>query len=118
MTIKIALLKSGETLVTDIKEAYTEEKLVTYILENPCTIRVNSTHKITEDGQDPIEKVNISLYSWPNFSADKSVALPVDWLITAVEPVESIKEIYKNKFLKENDQTIITPEQSNSDISD
>lgn len=116
MTVKLVILKSGEHLITNIKEGYNDQGLITYILENPCTIRINSSHKIMEDGEDPVEKVNVSLSSWPNFSADEMVAIPPDWLVTALNPAESIKKIYENKFLEKNDQTTTVVGQSDTDF--
>ena len=38
MSIKIALLKSGEQVVSDIKELMSEEKPVGYLLKDPETL--------------------------------------------------------------------------------
>jgi hypothetical protein len=120
MTIKLVLLKSGEKLITDIKEGFYEEKLVCYILENPCTISMNRTYKILDDENDDSNQVSISLHSWPSLSKDTAIELVPEWIITIVEPKDELKKMYETQVLgiEKNDQNNSTSEQSNSDQSD
>jgi len=122
MTVKLVLLKSGEKLISDVKEGFVEEKLVCYLLEKPCTIVVNGTYKILEDeSDDGGNKVSISLQSWPQFSNQETIDIIPSWIVTLVEPSEQIKKMYEtqvlglNKEEKENDQSIVLAEQSDSD---
>jgi hypothetical protein len=122
MTVKLVLLKSGEKLISDIKEGFFEEKMVCYLLEKPCTISINGTYKILDDEDgDGGNKVSVSLHSWPSFSKQESVEIPPDCIISIVEPTDEIKETYENQILgiekeeKENDQSIVFTEQSDSD---
>jgi hypothetical protein len=121
MAIKLVLLKSGENIVSDIKEGYFEEKLVCYILENPCTVSINGTYKILDE-DDGENKVSISLHTWPSLSNQKSIEIPPDCVTTIVEPINSLKKMYETQVLgiKENEsnQSISIDEQSDSDQSD
>ena len=45
MSIKIALLKSGEQVVTDIKELLSEDKPVGYLFKDPEKIAKNTSPK-------------------------------------------------------------------------
>ena len=63
MTVKLAILKSGENIISNIKEAYYEDKLACYIFENPHNIIINGSYKILDDLNDT-NSVSISLYSW------------------------------------------------------
>jgi hypothetical protein len=117
MTVKLVLLKSGEKLISEIKEGFLEEKLVCYLLEKPCTISINGTYKILdEEGIDGGNKVSVSLQSWPSFSGQETIEISPDWIITIVEPSDEIKETYENQILelnkeeKDNDQSIIFTE--------
>ena len=38
MTVKLAILKSGESIISNIKELISEEKVVGYLFENPCVV--------------------------------------------------------------------------------
>jgi|LakMenEpi03Aug12_release.lakeMendotaPanAssembly.Ray.scaffolds.fasta_scaffold1033747_2 hypothetical protein len=123
MTVKLVLLKSGEKLISDVKEGFIEEKLICYLLEKPCTISVNGTYKVLDE-EDGGNKVSISLHSWPAFSNQKTIEIPPSWIVTLVEPSDEIKEMYENQVLglnkeeKENDQSIVFTEQPDSDQQD
>jgi hypothetical protein len=121
MTVKLIVLKSGEKLISDIKEGFYEEKLVCYILDKPCTISVNGSYKIL-DGEDNENRVSISLHSWPSLSKDTTIELIPDWIVTIVEPKNEIKEMYETQVLgiteNQNDQSVVLTEQSDSDQSD
>lgn len=104
MTVKLAILKSGENIISDIKEAYYEDKLACYIFENPCKIVINGTYKIlTEDEEDQDSNTNtlsISLHPWPSLSSDTSVQVVSDWIVTLVEPNSKLKEMYNSRVLQ------------------
>ena len=123
MTVKLAVLKSGENIISDIKEGFVGEKLVCYILEKPCIVSVNGTYRILEDEDKNINgnKVSISLNSWPSLSKDTTVELIPDWIVTIVEPNDQLKKMYETQVLgikDETNQIIVTDEQSNSNQSD
>ena len=121
MTVKLILLKSGENIVSEIKEGYFENKLVCYMLDKPCTISINGTYKILDE-DDGENKVSISLHPWPSLSSQTTIELIPDWIVTIVDPIDSIKKMYKTQVLgvKENEpnQDIVIDEQSDSDQSD
>ena len=100
MSIKLALLKSGENIISDFKEGFFEEKMVCYIAEKPCTISINGTYKILEeDDQSGGNKVSISLKTWPNFSKQTTIELSPDFIVTLVEPTDELKKMYQTQVL-------------------
>ena len=121
MTVKLIVLKSGEKIVSDIKEGFYEDKLICYILDKPCSVSINGSYKIL-DGEDNENRVSISLHSWPSLSKDTTIELIPDWIVTIVEPKDELKEMYETQVLgiKENeiDQNIVLTEQPDSDKSD
>ena len=123
MTVKLLLLKSGEYLISDIKEGYLQDTLVCYMLENPCLISSDGSYK-KEDGssEENQTKLNIILQSWPVLSKDTTIELIPDWVITIVNPSDELKKIYETQVLEirkhEINQTIVLSEQSDSNQSD
>jgi hypothetical protein len=120
MTVKLVLLKSGESIVSDIKEGFYEDKLVCYILEKPCTVSINGSYKILDD-EDSGNRVSISLTNWPSLSKDTTIELIPDWIITMVDPKDELKEMYETQVLgiaNETDKNISVTEQYDSDQSD
>ena len=99
MTVKLVLLKSGENIITDIKEGLYEDKLVCYILEKPCTVSLNGTYKVSDE-KDGKERVSISLHSWPPLSLDTTIELIPDWIVTIVDPKIELKTMYETRVLE------------------
>lgn len=102
MAVKLVLLKSGEKLITDVKEGLIEEKVVCYILEKPCTVHVNGSYKIIDDEEDSPNRVSISLQSWPSLSKQTVIEITLDWVLTIAEPNEELKELYETQVLGED----------------
>jgi hypothetical protein len=121
MTVKLVLLKSGEKIVSDIKEGFYEDKLVCYVLEKPCSVTINGSYKILDE-ESPKNRVSISLSNWPPLSSDTTIELTPDWIITIVEPKIELKRLYQKQILNieedEPDQSISIDEQLDTDQSD
>jgi hypothetical protein len=122
MTVKLVLLKSGEDIISDIKEMVVGDeenpKVVGYFLEKPCSIRMKNPSDIVSDEDRSFQ---VALFPWIPISKDSTIPIPSDWVVTIVEPVDKLSEMYRNQVLKngkENDQNSSTIEQSDSDKSD
>ena len=109
MSIKLAVLKSGEDVIADIQEMIFEEKVVGYIFNKPCAVQMRT---MEENGDKSFQ---ISLFPWLPLTKTTKVPVPPDWIVTIVDPIESLEKMYKKDVLK-NDETISSIEQSNSDI--
>ena len=97
MSIKLVLLKSGENLIADVKEGFYEERVVCYILENPCEVKVTGSYSINGESQS-----SISLNRWPMLSKDTVVQLPLDCVTTLTDPVDKLTNLYTTQVLGEN----------------
>jgi len=122
MTVKLVLLKSGEDIISDVKEMVVGDeenpKVVGYFLEKPCSIRMKNPSDIVSDEDRSFQ---VALFPWIPISKDTTIPIPSDWVVTIVEPVDKLAEMYKNQVLKngkENDQNFSTAEQPDSDKSD
>ena len=102
MSVKLVVLKTGESIITDIKEGIVDDKLVCYVLEKPCKILVNGTYSFNENEETPSKnKVSISLQSWPIFSIDDVLEISPDVIITVVNPNSQLEEMYNKQVLGE-----------------
>ncbi len=99
MSIKLALLKSGDYIISDAKELLTDgDKVCGYLFCNPHKITLNSPVILKENLNEESESViNITLSPWIILSEDKEIAVSPDWVVTAVEPISSLKEMYEGK---------------------
>ena len=102
MSIKISLLKTGEQLISEMKELVAEGQDIAhaYLLENPHTIEINEKQFITEDEKDiggGDYGINVALLPWIILSKDKKMIIPTDSVLTVVEPLESVTQLYLDK---------------------
>ena len=100
MSIKLTLLKSGETLISEMKELVAEEsqEAHAYLLENPHKVETREKTFLTEDEKKTGDfGINVVMIPWIILSADKKIAIPVDVVTTIVEPIESVKQMFIDK---------------------
>lgn len=101
MTVKLALLKSGEDVIADIREAISEEtnKIVSYIFSNPYVVKLTQPQVLMEDSEQPeTRSYNISVYPWVPLSDDTDIAINPDWVVTIVEPAATLKKSYEERM--------------------
>ena len=129
MAIKLLLLKSGEDMIASVKEmAYGEgddRRVVGYYLNRPCVIKMRDPNVMPElqDGATQKAGYEVSLFPWIPLSAEETIPIPSDWLVTMVEPTIKLKEMYVEDIVKygkntEDNQSNSTDEQPSSDQSD
>ena len=103
MSIKITVLKTGEHIISDMKElmAEGEENAHAYMLVNPHTYKINEKQFVTEEEKELEEGdygINVSLLPWLILSKDKKMIIPTDSVLTVVEPLESVTQLYLDKM--------------------
>ena len=100
MSIKLTLLRSGETLISEMKELVAEEsqQAHAYLLENPHIVETRDKSFLTEDEKKAGNfGIDVILIPWIMLSADKKVIIPVDVVTTIVEPIASVKQMFIDK---------------------
>ena len=116
MTVKILLLKSGEDVISDVKEMISpDDKVIGYFLSKPCVIKL-----LPKKSEGDKRETSISMYPWMPLAKEKQIPLPTDWVVTMVTPIEKVETMYKEDIL--NGQTtdqVDNPNQSTKvDIPD
>jgi hypothetical protein len=106
MSIKLALLKSGETVLSNIKELISEEKVCGYIFENPYRVLTEKGILLSEEPEYD-GKVEVSLTPWILLTEDKQMLVTMDWVITLVDPISSLKQMYEEKINGQSNQMSI-----------
>jgi hypothetical protein len=97
MSIKLAILKSGETVISDAKELISDNKVCGYLFTNPEVVSIVNPIFLTEEREQQTNQIEISLSPWIVLSKDKQIPVPPDWIVTIVEPIETVKEMYEEK---------------------
>ena len=98
MSVKLLLLQSGEQVISDVKELIRKDsdKVYGYVLHKPHEVVASKAVVLTEDASDN-RNVEITLSPWILLTEDKSMTVPQDWIITIVNPIKSILEMYEEK---------------------
>ena len=121
MTIKLALLKSGEDIITDITEMRIGDdepnsKVVGYFFDKPCVVKMRNPQSQAPDGNTQKAGFEVSLFPWMPLSADTRIPVTADWLITMVEPTVKLKEMYIEDVVNgPNSKNSVSDNKSNSD---
>ena len=96
MSVKLAVLKSGEQVIAEAKELVSEEKVRGYLFTRPHKVLTAQPMLLTEEAKDD-NSLEVTLSPWIILSADTEVVVPTDWVVTIVEPLESVVKMYKEK---------------------
>ena len=122
MSIKLLLLKSGEDIIADVTEmAVGEDKnkrVVGYFLNKPCVIKMRDPRTLgEEEGSMQKAGFQVSLFPWMPLSNDDTIPITSDWVITIVEPIIKLKDMYLEDIVNygKTNKDSSTDEQSDSD---
>ena len=94
MSVKLAILQSKEQVIAEIKELVDDGNPVGYIFANPHCVYADKQY-FAEDNED--RSVQITLSPWILLTSDKEILVPKNQVITIVEPIDSVKEMYSEK---------------------
>ena len=102
MSVKLLLLKSGEQVLADTKELRRKDdvpmvdKVYGFLLTQPHKVTANKPVVLTENF-DEQRNVEITISPWILLTQDKVMTVPKEWVITIVNPIESIVKLYEEK---------------------
>ena len=122
MTIKLALLKSGEEIISDMSEMMSGQdgggQVVGYFLQHPCrAILTSSDIQVNEEQESTKKPVSIKLIPWMPLSKDERIPVVADWIISIVEPQDKLLEMYTKavkSYEERKSENSDTNEQSDS----
>ena len=94
MAIKLAILQGKEQVIAEIKELVDDGNPVGYLFANPHCVYADKQY-LAEENED--RSVQITLSPWILLTSDKEILVPKHQVITIVEPIDSVKEMYSEK---------------------
>ena len=97
MSIQLALLKSGEEVIADIKEIRQEEtdELVSYLFKDPYCVKIKTTQVLVEQETRP--KHELAYYKWMSLSKENDIIVNKDWVVCITDPLDTVKKNYEEK---------------------
>ena len=118
MTVKLAILKSGEDIVADIKEMIVGEgddaRVVGYHLNRPCGVSLNRKEIAIDDEKDTYQ---IKLFPWCPLTKNEKIPITADWVVTIVDPIDKITQMYTKEVLEDGSKSSSSDEQTDSSES-
>ena len=118
MTVKLAILKSGEDIVADIKEMVVGEgddaRVVGYVLTKPCGVSLNSKAIKIDDEKDTYQ---LKLFPWCPLTKNEKIPITADWVVTIVDPIDKITQMYTKEVLEDGSKSSSSDEQTDSSES-
>ena len=101
MSIKLTILKTGETLISDMQELVSDKDQASphaYLLNNPHLVKIREKQFLTEEEKnDKKVGIDVLMTPWIVISSDKKIILPVDCVMTIVEPIGGVKQMFLDK---------------------
>ena len=100
MSTKLALLKSGEDVIADIKEIRQEttDELISYLFKDPYCVKIKKSEVLVENELKPKPKHELAYYKWMSLSKDDDIIVNKDWVVCITNPLDSVKKNYEEKM--------------------
>ena len=97
MSIQLVLLKSGEEVISDVKELRdTDDQLVSYVFKDPYCIKIKKSQVLVENESRP--KHELAYYKWMSLSKDEDIIVNKDWVVCITDPLDSVKQSYEERM--------------------
>ena len=103
MSVNLVILKSGEELISDVKEIKSGKDVVGYFFNDPLVLHCETDEEpeilLEEETESKYNsKVSISFFPWIPLSAErKNIPCSADWIVTIVKPQEQLIKLYEDK---------------------
>jgi hypothetical protein len=111
MAIKLAVIKTGEQIISRVEEMIHEDKVVGYFMIKPCIV---TTSDPVVDPETKKASFDINLSPWIPLGKGIRFPVPLEWIVTFIDPVDELRNLYTIDILKEvvetEEQSIIIPE--------
>jgi len=123
MAIKLAVLKSGEDVIADIREMMVgdedtpddKKKVVGYYFIKPCGVTLkNKAIDVNESSDDSYE---LKLFPWCPLAKNDAIPMSTEWVVTLVDPVDKLREMYENEVLSKFKDQLKEKEEENASKS-
>ena len=107
MSVQLVLLKSGEELVTDLREIVDRDsgQSVQLVLIKPVRVAVVQQGVLTEGAQ--LGESVLSFVPWLSTTKNEEYFIKDDWVVTICDPTDDIRESYiKNIGVRDDSENL------------
>ena len=112
MAIKLAVLKSGEDVIADVREMMVgdedtpdeKKKVVGYYFIKPCGVTLKNKAINVNDSDDG--SYELKLFPWCPLAKNDAIPMSTEWVVTLVDPVEKLYDMYETEVLNKFKDTL------------
>ena len=107
MSVQLVLLKSGEEIVTDLREIVDRDtgEMINLVFIKPVRVTLVQQGVLTESAQ-PGESV-LSFVPWLTTTKNEEYFIKDDWVVTICDPTDDIRESYiKNIGVRDDSENL------------
>ena len=115
MTVKVALLKSGEDVIADIEEMVSGERVVGYFFNYPCSVKLQGNEPVKDRSKSPFK---LRITPWAPLAKDQKIPVVADWVVSIMEPIDSLLDMYTSNIQNYEQRQRETSDSSESDSTD
>ena len=120
MTVKLIVLKSGEDIIADMKEMVVGEgddkKVIGYFLNRACGVSLSN--EILKSDDVDTDSYKLKLFPWCPLTKNEKIPITADWVVTIVDPIDKVKQMYEKEVLGNGSKGSSSDEQTDSSKSD
>tara|TARA_R100000655_G_scaffold13657_1_gene30871 strand:+ start:822 stop:1244 length:423 start_codon:yes stop_codon:yes gene_type:complete len=117
MAIKLVVLKSGEDVIADVREMLVgdedtpkeKQKVIGYYFIKPCGVTLNNKAINVNDSADG--SYELKLFPWCPLAKNDAIPISTDWVVTLVDPVDKLKEMYETQVLDKFKEVLKTKQE-------
>ena len=90
-----------------------DAKVVGYFLTRPCSISLNSKELQVDDDIDK-DTFQLKLVPWCPLTKQDKIPITADWVVTIVDPIDKITQMYTNEVLENGRKGASVDQQTDS----
>lgn len=100
MAVKLALLQSGETVITDVyQKVDQDDRVVSVVFKNPFCVELVTPSVDFDAEEGEVEKeYAIRFWSWMPLTDDEEIKVNPDWIVSFTTPKEDILNSYQERM--------------------
>jgi hypothetical protein len=88
--------------------------MVGYVLTKPCGVSLNSKAIKIDDEKDTYQ---LKLFPWCPLTKNEKIPITADWVVTIVDPIDKITQMYTKEVLGDGSESSSSNEQTDSSES-
>lgn len=100
MSIQIAVLRSGDQVISKVTDMKSDGNLIGYTFFKPCVIKLTEKEVPILSGER-VKTYDLKMHPWIPLTEQEDISIPLDHVTTFVEPVAKAEKIYRENVLGE-----------------